>query len=325
MGLGVSGEPSGAAQPAHVAFDFRAVCEADVEGLLVVRASRDRDDRIKDFTFEFANDAAHRLLGVASLQGKSFQKLAAGRSEALALFQHSIRRLRNEGPESCHFVHPGRPEVLIRATSFPLDADHLAVRLREDQPSEGRHATVKKELEHRLRNLLTVVAALVRTTAKTETDVAAFANHLTARLSSLATVQGLITEAPEEPLGLPALVEAALSPFMTPQLVVDGNDIVVSADVAVPLALALHELATNSLKYGGLSVANGTARLGWRRVNAQIELEWVEVGGSPATSIASGGFGTNLINIAIKDLPQGALVRKLEPSGLHVLMSFRAE
>jgi two-component sensor histidine kinase len=314
--------------PRDISFDFRVVEDRNPEGFVVLKAQRDAFGAVIDFTFDYANEAAHRLLGAVSLRGRSFQQLADGRDQAQVLFRHAVRRLDDQGPVACQFERSDHKGVWLAASAFAIDPDQLAIRLRDisdRRAAETQLRTVSLELEHRIRNLLTVVTGIVRATAKHETDVASFAAHLTARLSALASVQSLILAAPDHAIGLSDLVEATLSPFTMPRLTTEGDAIQVPAASAAPLALALHELATNSLKYGGLSVADGWVKLAWREREGVAEIDWAETGGHPAQQVTNAGFGTNLINIAIKGLPKGMLIRRLEPDGLRVLMSFDAQ
>ena len=308
-------------------FDFRVFEDRSPEGFVVLKAERDVSGRVADFIFDYANEAAHRLLGVASLRGRSFQGLASGREQALVLFRHAVRRLQNAGPVACQFERPDRRGLWLAASAFAIDTDQVAIRLRDvsdGKAAEAQLRTVSLELEHRIRNLLTVVSGIVRATAKHETDVDSFADQLTARLSALASVQGLILAAPDRAIDLGRLVEATLAPFAMPGLTTEGETVWVPAASAVPLALALHELATNSLKYGGLSIPGGSVKLSWRETRGVAEIDWSEAGGNPSQQVTNAGFGTNLINIAIKGLPKGMLMRRLEPHGLRVLMSFDA-
>jgi two-component sensor histidine kinase len=296
------------------------------EGFVVLRADRDETGTVIDFIFDHANKSAHDLLGVSSLAGRTFQALSAGRADEL--FQHAMRRLEQGGSSNCQFERPdGQGGLWLAACAYKLDDNHVAVRLRnisDSKRSEARRQTVVQELEHRIRNLIAVVAGIVRATAKHEADVPSFVEHLNGRLSALAAVQSLILASHDRPVDFTRLVQATLAPFAMARFRVQGDPIDVPPSSAIPLALALHELTTNSLKYGGLSVPEGSVALVWRNRSGHAEIDWSESGGNPAQQMTAGGFGTNLINTSIRGLPKGMLIRRLEPHGLRVLMSFEA-
>jgi CheY-like chemotaxis protein len=83
------------------------------------------------------------------------------------------------------------------------------------------------------------------------------------------------------------------------------------------VALAVHELATNSAKYGALSAAKGCLRVEWQIIRRAVALHWQESGGPPAIAPASQGFGTKIMNASIKHQIGGNVTWDWQPTGLH--------
>ena len=105
---------------------------------------------------------------------------------------------------------------------------------------------------------------------------------------------------------------------------IDGEDVPVGERSATPIALVIHELATNAVKYGALSAADGMIRIKTRKDGDHVTISWQEVGG-PAIDHAPvhSGFGSQLSEISISDQLGGTLERRWETSGLTVKMTIR--
>jgi two-component sensor histidine kinase len=129
-----------------------------------------------------------------------------------------------------------------------------------------RQSLLVRELHHRVRNTLAVVQALVGSSARTSQSVGEFYRAFSARITSLAKTQTLLTEDYWQTASLHELVLTELQPFASgqqPRFVLDGPSIEMSADLAVPVGMAVHELAANAVRYGALSgthVADATRR-----------------------------------------------------------------
>ncbi len=105
----------------------------------------------------------------------------------------------------------------------------------------------------------------------------------------------------------------------------DGPDVVLSADVALPLSLAIHELATNAIKYGSLGVDQGTVVITWTVKNGRIDLQWMEADGPPVTAPTRKGFGSVLIERAFPATAAPRSVFEYRPDGLHFEINFGYE
>lgn len=158
-----------------------------------------------------------------------------------------------------------------------------------------------------------------------------FANALRARLGALgrtATYLGPLNYAEGEPRSLHGLLAelfAAYGDAPGAQIDVQGDDAMVGRAGAASLALALHELATNAVKYGALSQSGGRVALIIGREANAITLHWEERGGPAAPTPTRTGFGSTLIDSSVKTYLSGALDRVWGEDGLAVRMRLSAD
>jgi len=168
--------------------------------------------------------------------------------------------------------------------------------------SEQRNAFLVRELAHRSKNLLSVVQAIATETVRSGADPAELGERLAQRIASLATLQDIAVAGARGGVGLRALVEAQLSPFIdlsADRLTMEGPDVQLKPEVANILGMALHELATNATKYGALSVPAGRLAIAWRldgtsADDGHFHFSWRESDGPPVTPPTRRGFGRKL-------------------------------
>ena len=145
------------------------------------------------------------------------------------------------------------------------------------------------ELEHRGRNALAIIQAVSSDTARTAPSVTEYERRLSGRLAALATSYSRLTKASTEQPDLLQLVRDVLAPFSERIRIEPSEACRIRSEASVPMALALHELATNASKYGALSAAGGEVLVSWEVVaGGSIEFHWTENGG-PAPAEASLG------------------------------------
>jgi PAS domain S-box-containing protein len=169
------------------------------------------------------------------------------------------------------------------------------------------------EVNHRAKNLLSVVQAVARQTARTA-DPATFASLLSERIQGLAASQDLLVKNRWTNVGVSELVQAQLSHFNSmfgTRVVIEGPPARLSPAAAQGIGMALHELTTNAVKYGALSNANGRIRIYWENVAAAEPLfvmHWLEEGGPAVVVPTRKGFG----NRVIERMAEGAVDGKVE-------------
>lgn len=184
------------------------------------------------------------------------------------------------------------------------------------------------ELAHRSKNGIAVVLAIVNQTARSATTVEQFEDALSQRLQAMALSQDLVTESGGRPVRLSRVAETVLAPFGLAPFDLDPamEQVSISGDMASGIALILHEMATNAVKYGALS--NGRGRIAIEGVvdagPGLAALHWRESGGPPVKPDGRRGFGSKLLEGALRN--RGG---KVEPvfhvNGFHARVEFPRE
>jgi PAS domain S-box-containing protein len=173
---------------------------------------------------------------------------------------------------------------------------------------QARQQVLMAELQHRTRNLLAVVQAIAGQTMRNSSSLADFSEEFEGRLRALSRVQSLLAKSDVNDLDLHSLVETEMRAhgdggLATRKIAIDGPSAILPASSAQALGLALHELATNALKYGALAQPQGKIRVTWRIASegpqSQVRLEWRESGVSMPEAPVRRGYGTELIERAL--------------------------
>jgi PAS domain S-box-containing protein len=179
------------------------------------------------------------------------------------------------------------------------------------------------ELDHRVKNVLAVVAAVASRTQQTSGSVADFVEALDGRIKSMAGTHELLSGRKWEGLLLRDLIERELEPYATGDTVrVDGPDVMLRAEAGQPLAMVLHELVTNAAKYGALSAEGGRVSVRWALApangsGAALALEWVESGGPDVAAEVRPGYGTSVIRDLVPYELGGKVDLKLVRDGVR--------
>ncbi|HSQ99837.1 MAG TPA: sensor histidine kinase [Sphingomicrobium sp.] len=163
---------------------------------------------------------------------------------------------------------------------------------------DAEHQTFfAREMSHRLKNAMAIVQALARQTFDHETPEV---DKFEGRLKALADAHNLLTEHVKQPTAsVEEVVSAAIAPFMAlHRFDLDGPSLALPSQQVVLLALALHELGTNALKYGALSIPEGRIAIRWDAFDGGLWLEWKEQRGPPVAPPAADGFGSRLLRRA---------------------------
>jgi two-component sensor histidine kinase len=157
-----------------------------------------------------------------------------------------------------------------------------------------------REVNHRSKNLLSVVQAIARQTAAT-TDVASFLRTLDERLVSLSASHDLLLAHDWSAVSVRALVLRQLGHVdgAGRRFQIDGGDVAVGPRAAQALGMAIHELATNAMKYGALGTADGVVHISWALVESpdgsRFTLNWTETGGPAVVPPPRAGYGRTVI------------------------------
>ncbi len=190
--------------------------------------------------------------------------------------------------------------------------------------AEERQRLLLAELQHRVRNTLGVVRSIARRSAETTTTVEEYAAHLDGRLNAFARTQGMVTRDPEGGVDLEYLLVEELLGYNAregEQARISGPAIRFQPKAAETFGLAIHELATNALKYGALSQPSGRIDISWRIDDScnpsRLIFEWREKGGRPVTPPQRNGFGTEMLERTLAFEFKGKTSLSFNPSGIH--------
>lgn len=213
-------------------------------------------------------------------------------------------------------------------------AHELRARLQVERDELAR---TKKKLElviheqaHRAKNTFAILNALAQQSAQGAVNVEDFRDRLTERVRALSSAYSLMSSSePDAPVLLEELVGLALAPFSVSYAnrlrVSGGPSVRFAPSAAIPLALCLHELATNAVKYGALSTNAGQVECDWvERAPGAYTLRWMETGGPVVEKPRSSGFGTRLIGAALNGVPGGGAILKFEPDGVRCELAFNS-
>lgn len=160
---------------------------------------------------------------------------------------------------------------------------------------EERQALLIHELNHRVKNSLALVQGLALQSFPADRDPAVGRQAFQARLGALAAAHDLLTREKWEGTTLGRLAREAVGAPSGDRILVNGPEVMVPPKMAVSLVMALNELTTNAVKYGALSVPEGTVTLDWTAAGGRLAIVWRERGGPPASPPARRGFGLRLI------------------------------
>ena len=174
--------------------------------------------------------------------------------------------------------------------AIAIDNARLLATVKEEMRSKE---LLLNEFQHRMRNTLTTVQAIASQTLRNapQEERAAFV----ARLHALANVHSLLTERNWDRALVADVVQRAVAPFPRERFRIEGPAAHVDGNGSLLLALGLHELATNAVKYGALSTGTGKVNVTWRLEEQRVVLRWQEIDGPPVVAPARNGFGSVLI------------------------------
>ncbi|WP_295528291.1 HWE histidine kinase domain-containing protein [Novosphingobium sp. Chol11] len=199
----------------------------------------------------------------------------------------------------------------------------VSMNITERRNAETLRRLLVGELEHRVRNTLTVVQAIARLTLKDAVADKSVWKSFENRIQAMASAQGLLTRERWEGADLRAIVAESLQVHGgvdSSRFDVQGESVWIDAQTALAIAMAFHELGTNAIKYGALSVAHGRVAIRWHIDRAgdvpRLTLSWTESGGPAVAARSHTGFGSILIEQAFA--PHGSDVARVKflPGGV---------
>ncbi len=204
-----------------------------------------------------------------------------------------------------------------------IGAVNMLIDITDRKRAEQEQAMLVREVHHRVRNTLAIAQAIVGSTAKTSDTIEGFKDALIGRISALARTHLLMSDGAAVAFGV--MLHNELDPFddsSGARVSMSGPPVEISSRHAVPLGMVLHELTTNSAKYGSLSTLGGRVDVTWRLITEatkrQLEFDWVESGGPPVMPPTRKGFGSQLLDVVLPRQIHATTHVDYRPDGLRV-------
>ena len=256
------------------------------------------------------------------------------RDEHIRAFKEGRREVVNE----FRFVRPGGEVRWIEVRSLVAydeagrakSMTGVYIDVTDRRKAEEQKNLLIAELDHRVKNVLACVAAVAQRSRECSRSADQFLDVLNGRINSLANAHALLSRSRWEGVHLGELVRNELAPCMCDNNhLIDGPDIVLAADATQPLAMVLHELATNASKYGALSNRGGQVSVRWQRQSDSnshgLTLEWCETGGPPIAVPGPSGYGSYVIRDLIPYELGGSVDYVLAPEGVSCRVEIPAQ
>ncbi|HEX5212690.1 MAG TPA: HWE histidine kinase domain-containing protein [Pseudolabrys sp.] len=195
-----------------------------------------------------------------------------------------------------------------------------SVDVTERKEGEAHLRLLMRELTHRSKNLLAVIQAMARQTARHAGSIDGFLNQFSARLQALAASHDLLVRESWHGASLREIIQSQLAAYIgggKEQVEIEGDPVVLRPEAAQNLGLALHELATNAAKFGALSVAGGRVSIDWLQHDNAMELNWREHRGPKVKVRRKKGFGSMVIERNLARALDAKVEMAFDPDGFH--------
>ncbi len=307
-----------------------AVLKTALDGVVVMRL---------DGTVAGWNDVAERTFGwsFADVFGRRMSEL---------IIPYRFRDAHEQG--LLHYLATGEGAVIdqhIEIDALHRDGHELPVELsitRTEQFGEPvflgflrditeRREAVRRqelligELNHRVKNLLAVVAGIAHQTVRSSETLADFGPSFTGRLSSLARAHEVLTAGAWDRSSLRALVDSLVGDYAhgdDPPVGVAGDEVLLPPRHLLSISMVLHELLTNALKYGALASPGGRIAIVWSAGEDGVRLDWIETGVAGVMPPTRRGFGSKMIGISVAHDLKGTSESEWHSHGLTFRLSF---
>jgi two-component sensor histidine kinase len=312
---------------------FKTVQDMSTEGVVLYRALRDEAGRVVDLEYEYANPAAIGFMSGSDpkrvIGARLLERLPMAREHPL-LFPRYLKVLETGKSSEAEYELGGR---WFHSNVAKLE-DGLVVTVRDvsaTHRSDEVQRLLAQELNHRVKNMLATVISMTSFTGKGASSATELKEKLLGRFQAMGRVHGLLVASSWTDASVGAVVHDTLDPYLqsdSQRFVIDGPEITITPETALALNMALHELATNAIKYGALSAQHGEIGICWA-LDAErpslVHLTWRETGGPPISSSISQGFGTRLLEKVFAGSEGGAVKLDFAKDGAICEMCFGAK
>src|SRR5215813_11196115 len=198
----------------------------------------------------------------------------------------------------------------------------------ERKRAEQHQRALNAELDHRVKNVLATVSAIIAQTQEASSSRMDFVTGLNRRIESLARTHELLSESNWRGASLAQIVRREFAPYTRGNTDSIGPSVTLKAEATQAVATVLHELTTNAAKYGALSNRSGRVSVRWRWLqngSRALLIEWQETGGPPVLAPSQSGYGTSIIRELIPFELGGAVELSLAPEGARCRLEIPGE
>lgn len=213
---------------------------------------------------------------------------------------------------------------LYNAAGRVIGASKIARDITERVQATERQKALVDELNHRVKNTLATVQALASQTIRGEGLSQDILDVFNARLLALSKAHDQLSREGWQHADLRAVINGVFAPYGNTRLTLEGENVLIAPKASLTLAMVLHELATNAVKYGALSAPLGNLAVKWHVTNGDgsrvLCLDWHESNGPPVGAPKRRGFGTRFIDRAISTEMEGRSVLQFAPAGVRCHM-----
>jgi len=270
------------------------------------------------------NGGAERLLGwsAAEIVGRPAElTIPPERADELRSLMERVRRGDSTSIADTERLHSDGRRIGVSVQVSPIrgpDGAVAAASVIVRSIAEHKHAMERQnillaELDHRVKNALAVVQSLIYQSLAATPERAA----LLGRLTALASAHGMLSESRWRGAALGALLQRELAPYGAARCVLSGAAVELAPKATQTFALVLHELATNSAKYGALSSPSGSVEVTWSLASGGLDVDWRERGGPPVERPTRRGFGLRSIDAVLRHDLDGETEVLFERDGLR--------
>jgi PAS domain S-box-containing protein len=300
--------------------------ETALRGSQVTVFTQDRDLRYTSISNPMLGRSIEDILGRTDaeiLRGDSGAAIIAAKRQVLANGEARRAEIPLDDAPGIRW-HDLHIEPLRNEAGEVVGLTCASVDVTERKEGEAHLRLLLRELTHRSKNLLAVIQAMARQTARHTGSIETFLTQFSARLQALAASHDLLVRESWYGASLGELIRSQLGGYFdgsSNQVSIDGPAIALKPEAAQNLGLALHELAVNAAKFGALSVPTGRVSITWCRRESTdgsaVELDWRERLGPKVKVRRKKGFGTMVIERNLARALDAEINMDFDPDGLH--------
>jgi PAS domain S-box-containing protein len=220
--------------------------------------------------------------------------------------------------------------IFYDADARPQRVVGVSIDITERKQAEKQREILNAELDHRVKNVLAIVGAIIFQTQSASATIEDFVSSVDRRIRSLGSIHELLSHARWHGVSLQEIVRRAFAPYTAGKYYESGPKVTLRPDAAQAMAMVLHELATNAAKYGALSNNTGRVSVRWywlpnEILHRRLVVEWQETDGPPVSTPNASGYGTSIIRELLPYELGGTADLSFAPGGVQCRLEVPAD